>query len=83
MRERRGVLTTTISHYGDRIDTLTGQVAALRTEESAVEVRLDAKQAELDRALGELGVAKQAPRGGQSAPAPRPGRPARAARRDL
>ena len=59
MRERKGVLTTTISHYGDRIETLTGQVAALRTEESAVRVRLDAKQAELDHALDELGVARK------------------------
>ena len=30
VRERRGVLTTTISRYGDRIDRLTGEVAALR-----------------------------------------------------
>jgi murein DD-endopeptidase MepM/ murein hydrolase activator NlpD len=59
VRERRGVLTTTISHYGERIDTLTSQVAALRTEESAVEVRLAAKQDELDRALEELGVARK------------------------
>jgi murein DD-endopeptidase MepM/ murein hydrolase activator NlpD len=59
VRARKGVLTTTISHYGERIDTLTSQVAALRTEESAVEVRLSAKQQELDRALEELGVARK------------------------
>jgi murein DD-endopeptidase MepM/ murein hydrolase activator NlpD len=59
VRARKGVLTTTISHYGERIDTLTSQVAALRTEESAVEVRLNAKQQELDRALEELGVARK------------------------
>jgi len=59
VRERRGVLTTTISSYGNRIEALTGQVATLRTEESAVRGRLDAKQAELDRALSELGVARK------------------------
>jgi murein DD-endopeptidase MepM/ murein hydrolase activator NlpD len=59
VRERKGVLTTTISHYGERIETLTSQVASLRTEESAVRVRLDAKQKELDHALGELGVARK------------------------
>src|SRR4051794_841752 len=59
VRERRGVLTTTISNYGNRIETLTGQVAALRTEESAVRVRLDAKQAELDHALEEVSVARK------------------------
>ena len=59
VRERHGVLTTTISHYKDRIDRLTGEVAALRTREAAVEARLDAKQAELDRAVAELDTAKR------------------------
>jgi peptidoglycan DL-endopeptidase CwlO len=59
VRERRGVLTTTIAHYGDRIDRLTGEVAALRTREAAVEERLAAKQAELDRAVAELEVGKK------------------------
>ena len=59
VRARSGVLTTTISRYGERIDTLTSQVAALRTAESAVEVRLAAKQKELDRALAELDVARK------------------------
>ncbi len=59
VRERSGVLTTTISHYGDRIDRLTSEVANLRNQEAAVEVRLDAKQAELDRAEAQLGVAKK------------------------
>ena len=58
VRERSGVLTTTISHYGDRIDRLTGEVASLRNQEAAVRVRLDAKQAELDRAVAQLDVAK-------------------------
>jgi murein DD-endopeptidase MepM/ murein hydrolase activator NlpD len=59
VRERSGVLTTTISHYGERIDRLTGEVASLRNQEAAVKVRLDAKQTELDQAVAELGVAKK------------------------
>jgi murein DD-endopeptidase MepM/ murein hydrolase activator NlpD len=59
VRERSGVLTTTISHYGERIDRLTGEVAGLRDQEAAVKVRLNAKQAELDQAVAELDVAKK------------------------
>ena len=59
VRERRGVLTTTISHYGDRIDRLTAEVGALHRREAAVRLRLDAKQAELDRAVAQLDVAKK------------------------
>ncbi len=59
VRERSGVLTTTISRYKDRIDRLTREVAVLRGREAAVEVRLDAKQAELDRAVAELDTAKR------------------------
>jgi murein DD-endopeptidase MepM/ murein hydrolase activator NlpD len=59
VRERHGVLTTTISRYKDRIDRLTGEVAVLRGREAAVQARLDAKQAELDRAVSELGTAKK------------------------
>jgi murein DD-endopeptidase MepM/ murein hydrolase activator NlpD len=56
--ERKGVLTTTISRYGEEIDQLTGEVAAIRTREAAVRARLEAKQAELDKAVAELDVAK-------------------------
>jgi peptidoglycan DL-endopeptidase CwlO len=56
--QRRGVLTTTISRYGEEIDQLTGEVAAIRSREAAVRVRLDAKQAELDQAVAELDVAR-------------------------
>jgi len=59
VRERKGVLTTTISGLGDKIDRLTGEVATLRNHEAAVRVRLDAKQGELDRAEAQLGVAKK------------------------
>jgi murein DD-endopeptidase MepM/ murein hydrolase activator NlpD len=57
--ERKGVLTTTISHYGEEIDQLTGEVAAIREREEAVRLRLEAKQAELDTAVAELDVAKE------------------------
>jgi len=56
VRERKGVLTTTISHYKAKIEKLTTEVAALRTQESEVRVRLDAKQAQLDGAKAELDV---------------------------
>jgi murein DD-endopeptidase MepM/ murein hydrolase activator NlpD len=58
VREKKGVLTTTISRYGDRIDRLTAEVAGIRGREEAVRTRLAAKQAELDRAVAELDVAK-------------------------
>lgn len=56
--ERKGVLTTTISRFGEEIDQLTGEVAAIRTREAAVRARLEAKQAELDEAVAELDVAR-------------------------
>jgi murein DD-endopeptidase MepM/ murein hydrolase activator NlpD len=59
VRERKGVLTSTISSYGDRIDRLTAEVAALRTEEAEVRNRLVAKQKELDAAVEELDTAKK------------------------
>jgi peptidoglycan DL-endopeptidase CwlO len=59
VRERSGVLTTTISDYGERIDRLTDEVAGLRNKEAAVKVRLSAKQTELDQAVAQLDVAKK------------------------
>jgi murein DD-endopeptidase MepM/ murein hydrolase activator NlpD len=59
VRERKGVLTTTISRYRDRIERLTDEVAVLRGQEAAAEQRLDAKQAELNQAVDELDVAKK------------------------
>ena len=56
--EKKGVLTSTISRYGDQIERLTGEVATIRGREEAVRTRLEAKQAELDRAVAELDVAK-------------------------
>ena len=59
VRERKGVLTTTISRYRKKIERLTGEVAALRAEEAETRARLAAKQAELDSAVAELDVAKK------------------------
>jgi len=59
VRERAGVLTTTISHYRVQVERLTDEVASLRREEADVRRRLDAKQAELDEAVAELDVAKK------------------------
>ena len=57
--EKKGVLTSTISRFGDRIERLTGEVASIRGREEAVRTRLEAKQAELDQAVAELDVAKE------------------------
>jgi murein DD-endopeptidase MepM/ murein hydrolase activator NlpD len=59
VEERKGVLTTTISHFGDEIDRLTAEVADIRSREAAVRTRLVAKQAELDDAVAELDVARE------------------------
>ncbi len=58
VREHKGVLTTTISHYKDQIDRLTGEVAEIRDREAAVRARLSAKQHELNQAVAQLDVAK-------------------------
>jgi murein DD-endopeptidase MepM/ murein hydrolase activator NlpD len=58
VRERKGVLTTTISRFGDQIDRLTGEVADVRNHEAAVRAQLAAKQAELDEAVAQLDQAK-------------------------
>jgi murein DD-endopeptidase MepM/ murein hydrolase activator NlpD len=59
VEERKGVLTTTISHFGDEIDRLTAEVAEIRTREAAVRERLVAKQAELNDAVAELNAARE------------------------
>jgi len=59
VEHRKGVLTTTISHYGDKIDRLTAAVAGIRTREAAVRERLAAKQAELDKAVAVLDTARE------------------------
>jgi peptidoglycan DL-endopeptidase CwlO len=59
VEERKGVLTTTISRYGDEIDRLTAEVADIRNREAAVRARLVVKQAELDKAMAELDTARE------------------------
>jgi peptidoglycan DL-endopeptidase CwlO len=54
VRERKQVLTTTISGYKDEIAQLTDEVAEIRGREAAAQERLDAKQAELDAAVAQL-----------------------------
>ena len=47
VRERKGVLTTTISRYSAEIDQLEGEVATLRNREAAVEAELEEAKREL------------------------------------
>ncbi|MGN6586250.1 MAG: murein hydrolase activator EnvC family protein [Solirubrobacterales bacterium] len=59
VEERKGVLTTTIAGYGDKIKRLIAEVADIRDREAAVRERLVAKQAELDEAVAELTAARE------------------------
>lgn len=59
VEERKGVLTTTIAGYRDKIDRLTAEVAEIRGREAAVRERLAVKQAELDEAVAELNAARE------------------------
>ncbi|MGD9735089.1 MAG: murein hydrolase activator EnvC [Solirubrobacterales bacterium] len=58
VRERKGVLTSTISRYGDRIEELTASVAAIRTRQAKARERLLGRQAELEQAREALAGAK-------------------------
>jgi peptidoglycan DL-endopeptidase CwlO len=58
VEDRKGVLTTTISRYGEEIDRLTAEVADIRNREAAVRERLVAKQVELNEAVAELNKAR-------------------------
>jgi len=57
-KERKGVLTTTISHFQARIHRLTGAVAAIRNREAATRARLAAEGQRLAAANEALGVAR-------------------------
>lgn len=52
--EKKGVLTDEIAGLSSRIDDYEAQVSALRAEERDAELRLAAKQSELDRAQAEV-----------------------------
>lgn len=58
VRDRKGVLTSTISRYGDRIDELTASVAAIRTRQAKAHERFLARQGELAKARAALAGAK-------------------------
>lgn len=58
VEERKGVLTTTISHFKSKIERLTTEVAGIRNREAAVRERLAAKQAELNEAVAVLDKAQ-------------------------
>lgn len=58
VRERKGVLTSTISEYGDEIERLTAVVAGIRNREATVRSQLAEKQSELDAAVAQLETAK-------------------------
>jgi murein DD-endopeptidase MepM/ murein hydrolase activator NlpD len=58
-QEKKGVLTSDIDSYDDRIDLLTGQVAALRNREAEVQVDLDAAEARLDSEKQNLKVQRE------------------------
>jgi murein DD-endopeptidase MepM/ murein hydrolase activator NlpD len=55
-KSREGVLSTTIQRYGDRLDQLRGEVAALRNRQADVQAQLEQAQAELRRAKHQLAV---------------------------
>ena len=58
-KDKKGVLTTEISRYNDQIDQLTGEVAALRTREAAVQQELDQAEAELAAEQHDLRILRE------------------------
>ena len=58
-KEKKGVLTTEISRYNARIDQLTGEVAALRTREAAVQEELDEAEAQLEIERNNLKILRE------------------------
>jgi len=58
-KDKKGVLTTDVSRYGNQIDRLTGEVAALRTREAAVQQELDRAEAELAAEQHDLRVLRE------------------------
>jgi len=55
--EKKGVLTDEISGLSDKIDAYETQVSALRAQEQDAEIRLAAKQEELDKAQAQVDTA--------------------------
>ncbi len=59
VKDKKGVLTTEISRYNAQIDQLTGEVAALRTREAAVQDELDQAEAELEAEQHDLRILRE------------------------
>jgi peptidoglycan hydrolase CwlO-like protein len=59
VRESQSALTATIAEQNTAIDSMLGEVSALRRRQGAVESELVAKQAELDRASAQLAAEKR------------------------
>jgi peptidoglycan hydrolase CwlO-like protein len=59
VRASQGALATTIAEQNRAIDSMIGEVSALRQQQAAVEGELEAKQAELDRATAKLAADKR------------------------
>jgi len=58
VRASQSALATTIAEQNHAIDSMIGEVSALRQQQAAVEGELEAKQAELDRATAKLAADK-------------------------
>lgn len=58
-KDKKGVLTTEISRYNGQIDQLTGEVAALRTREAAVQDELDQAEAQLEAEQHDLRLMRE------------------------
>lgn len=58
-KEKKGVLTTEISAYNNRIDKLTGEVAALRAREAQVQAELEEAEAQLREEQHDLRILRE------------------------
>jgi peptidoglycan hydrolase CwlO-like protein len=58
VRANQSALATTIAEQNHAIDSMIGEVSALRQQQAAVQGELEAKQAELDRATAKLAADK-------------------------
>ena len=59
VRESKTALAATIAEQNHAIDSMLGEVSALRQQQAAIEAELEAKQAELDRATAKLEADKR------------------------
>jgi murein DD-endopeptidase MepM/ murein hydrolase activator NlpD len=57
-RGKEGVLTTEISRYSARIQTLRADISELQSRQDTIQVELDAKQAELDQIRNDLQISQ-------------------------